>query len=123
MLPKSGPTKPRGQAARSRKRFSWLSFFVGALCGVTVAAIGFGLVYAFFPPLVPTTSTPVACPATPDLVVICPQVVPPVVVTATPPPTNTPTRTPTRTATPNLAATATAACATFRSQFPATPCQ
>lgn len=58
---------------------------------------------------------PAACPATPDLRVVCPPsgfcptsaACPP---TATPPPTA------------DLGATATAACADFQSKFPGTPC-
>ena len=122
MLPTSGrPTKPRGQASGPRKRFSWEAFSIGVVSGmILVAAVGCGILYyfGFFTPVAPTTPAPLECPATPDLVVICPQVVPPVVVTATPGPTLTPTPTPT----PHLAATATAACATFQSRFPATPC-
>jgi hypothetical protein len=94
---------------------------MGMLSGmIVVAAVGFGLLYYFdfFAPMEVTAPPTMECAATPDLVVICPQVVPPVVVTATPGPTDTPTLTPT----PDLGATATVACATWQSQFRGTPC-
>jgi hypothetical protein len=94
---------------------------MGTISGMlVVAAVGFGLLYyfGFFMPVEYTTAAPIECPATPDLVVICPQVVPPLVITATPAPTDTPTPT----ETPDLGATATVACATFQSQFRGTPC-
>lgn len=122
MLPTSGrPTKPRGQKAATKRRFAWDAFAMGVVGGMLIVSVsGFGLLYffGFFAPFEAASTPPVGCPATPDLVVICPQVVPAVVVTATPAPTETPTPT----ATPDFAATATVACATFQGQFPATPC-
>lgn len=122
MLPTSGrPTKPGGQGARPRKHFAWDAAAMGVVAGMLIVSVtGFGLLYAFgfFTAPAPVSTEPAACPATPDLVVICQQVVPPVVVTATPAPTSTPTPTDT----PDVPATATAACATFQDLFPATPC-
>ena len=112
-----------------RRRFINLDVLLGFVLGLIVSLIigftlwGFG--FLILPGEgCPEISTTGACPATSVAPPICPTCAP---VITTPPihvvtATLTSTPTPTVTPTPNLAETATAACATFESQFPATPC-
>ena len=90
-----------------------IGILVGVLAMALVGAVLYGVGYLSLGSA--PTPVPAACPATPDLQVVCPLIVvcdtpEPCPPTATPPPT------------PDLGATATAACGDFRSKFPGTPC-
>ena len=96
-----------------------IGILIGILFGVivTVALFNFGFFDQFY-----------VCPA-PVSVEACPpdDAIPPVCPTCIPAPTDAAksldlTPTPTFTATPDIGATATAACGSFQSQFPGTPC-
>lgn len=111
------------QTGRRKPVFADRRFFIGLFLGVftgmtIMVIIGIGLYSAGIATFGATPSLPggpaLTCPATPDLLLVCP--------TAAPPPTATATATETPTATPDLAATATAACATFEALFRPTPC-
>jgi hypothetical protein len=104
------PSEPGGSGV-------YLLLVIGILIGVlAMALVGtglYGLGYLSFGSA--PTPLPPACPATPDLGVVCSTeglcpTAEPCPPTATPPPTA------------DLGATATAACATFESVFPGTPC-
>ena len=109
-------------ADRSRRVF-FITLGIGILIGillsfiVTVLLFNFGFFDQFY-----------VCPA-PVSVEACPpdDAIPPVCPTCMPAPTDAAksldlTPTPTFTATPDIGATATAACGSFQSQFPGTPC-
>ena len=106
-----------------RRRFIKLDLLLGFLLGLLVSLIiGFALLSLGFLnlpgegcPEIPTTAT---CPATSVAPPICPTCAPAI----TTPIIEVVTATPTATPTLDLAATATAACIAFESQFPATPC-
>jgi hypothetical protein len=91
----------------------YLALIIGISIGVLLTLLlGTGLYSLGY---LSVGGSPAACPATPDLPVVCtalgfcstPEPCPP---TATPPPTA------------DLGATATAGCADFESAFPGTPC-
>ena len=106
-----------------RRRFITHDLLLGFLLGLLVSLIiGFALwSFGFLSlpgegcPEIPTT---LSCPATSVAPPICPTCAPAI----TTPIIQVVTATPTATPTPDIAATATAACITFESQFPATPC-
>ena len=117
------------QANGQRRRFFNLDTLLGFLLGLLVSLIiAFALSMLGFITTggegCPEISINDTCPAESDSPQICPTCGPsigtPVIEVVTATLTSTPTQT--ATPTPNLAETATAACATFESQFPATPC-
>ena len=112
-----------------RRRFITLDTLLGFLLGLLVSLIiGFALWSVGFVSLpgegCPEIPTPLSCPATSVAPPICPTCAPaittPIIQVVTATLTSSPTST--ATPTPDIAATATAACITFESQFPATPC-
>ena len=118
-----------GSSPRKERRFNTLDLLLGFLLGLVVSLV-FGLALWVFGALTlggggcpedPTTGT---CPESSAAPLVCPTCAPaittPIIQVVTATPTSTPTQT--VTPTPNLVETATAACATFESQFPATPC-
>jgi hypothetical protein len=117
--PHPTPRAP-GQGGRGEL---YLTLIIGILIGASLMMLlGLGLYsqgslwLGHLPTLVPTVVPP-ACPATPDLNLVCPTPI-------TPPPTFTlsPLATSTPSPTIDLAETATSACATLEFQFPGTPC-
>jgi len=118
------PGKKHTQPGRMQSRFwdrkSLIVLLLGFLMGMAAMVfIGLGLNLAgwvtFGAGPCPAAGPALTCPSTPDLLLVCP-------ICPTPPPTATATATETPTATPDFAATATAACATFETQFRPTPC-
>ena len=112
-----------------RRRFLTLDNLVGFLLGLMISLIiGFALWTFGFVELpgegCPENATPATCPETSVAPPICPTCAPsittPIIQVVTATLTSSPTST--ATPTPDIAATATAACITFESQFPATPC-
>ena len=106
-----------------RRRFITLDLLLGFLLGLLVSLIiGFALWSFGFVRLpgegCPEIPTPLSCPATS----VAPPICPTCAAAITTPIIQVVTATPTATPTPDIAATATAACITFESQFPATPC-
>ncbi len=107
---------------RTRRKLI-LTLGIGILIGILLSFIATVVLYnlgsfdQFY--VCPASTSVEACP--PD------DVIPPVCPTCMPAPTDAAksldlTPTPTFTATPDIGATATAACGSFQSQFPGTPC-
>jgi len=108
---------------RDQRKFKALLIGIGVLIGIFLASLLMYLLFitgAFDQALV-TRSLPSAteiCPTAEAITPVCPTCAP----TDTPETEITSTPTATFTATPNFAATATAACESFNSRFPGTPC-
>lgn len=112
----------RPRAPRSSGILALLFMFAsGLMVGALVTAIvGYGLVlYGYLPGA--DCLAPNACPATPAFYPVCPTCAAEPLATAEPqgPTPSTPEP---ATPTPDIGPTATAACATWQAQFPATPC-
>jgi hypothetical protein len=112
-------TKPSLHKKRGRDRRTDRLFFLVLLCGIAIGValaffIGYLLYFYGALPVIEIHTVPATSLGTPEFLPLCPTCPPPS--TPTPAPTETPT------ATPDLLATATAACSTFQSQFPGTPC-
>ncbi|MDF1500225.1 MAG: hypothetical protein P1P76_07150 [Anaerolineales bacterium] len=114
-LPPKG-TKPLGKlAGPNAKRVYIITLLIGLLAGILISTLGTIVLFnlGFFdqfyycPPSVNVQSCP-------------PEDAKNLELTPTPTPSVTPV--PSATPTPDLGATATAACATYESQFPGTPC-
>lgn len=108
---------------RDRFKFKALLVGIGVLIGIFLASLVGGILFrtgvfddALATRFLPTVSEP--CPTAAVLTPVCPTCVP----TDTPETEIISTPTATFTATPNFAATATAACESFNSRFPGTPC-
>ena len=112
-----------------RRRFFNMDTALGFLLGLLFSLIiglalwMFGALYFAVDGCAESSTTEI-CPTTSEAPPICPTCAPAITTPIIQVVTATLTATPTATATPtpNLAETATAACATFESQFPATPC-
>jgi hypothetical protein len=115
-------TKPRTvQGKGTTDRTIYAALAIGFVIGVSLAGvILFGLFTFGALPIIEQQYLPApTCPPTEFILPVCPTQPPIGGAGATPvPPTATMTPSPTL----DLAATATVACATFSSQFPATPC-
>jgi len=108
---------------RDQLKYKALLVGIGVLIGIFLASL---IVYILFRTgafdraltthVLPTVSEP--CPTAEAITPVCPTCEP----TDTPETEVTSTPTATFTATPNFAATATAACESFNSRFPGTPC-
>ncbi|MCJ7569497.1 MAG: hypothetical protein MUO58_18470 [Anaerolineales bacterium] len=105
------------------RRFFIITLLIGILIGILLSSIATVILYnlGFFDQfyVCPAPVSVEACPPDDVLAPVCP--------TCMPVPTDGAksldlTPTPTFTATPDIGATATAACGSFQSQFPGTPC-
>lgn len=98
---------------KSSRRLYWIALAVGILIGVVLSVLGTIVLFnlGFFDQFYycPPSMTVQSCP---------PEEAKSLDLTPTPSATPVPSATPT----PDLGATATAACGTFESQFPGTPC-
>jgi len=108
---------------RDQRKFKALHVGIGVLIGIFLASLVVYLLFitGVFDQALVTRSLPSAseiCPTAEAITPVCPTCAP----TDTPETEITSTPTATFTATPNFAATATAACESFNSRFPGTPC-
>jgi hypothetical protein len=108
---------PPGRPGLDRRMLSML--LTGFAAGVLITAlVGYGLLlggwFSSGSPTCPSINS--ICPATPAFLPVCPTCGVTIITVFAP------TYTPSPTNTPDAAATATAACAAFESQFPSTPC-
>ena len=116
-MQESQPDRIRKAGPRRAGNGIYLALIIGISIGVLLTLLLGTVLYSLGYLSIGGTPAPLpaACPATPDLRVVCaalgfcstPEPCPP---TATPPPTA------------DLGATATAGCADFESAFPGTPC-
>ena len=116
------PTKPKGAPQKANpNRQLYAALGIGIVIGISLSGlILFGLFSFGALPIIEQQYLPApTCPPAEFILPVCPTQPPIGGAGATPvPPTDTVTPSPTL----DLAATATAGCATFQGQFPGTPC-